>query len=163
MRLEETTGVSSCVEREPVTPGNSISRWAGPMVDWVLLTPRRYRSLNRDHRKLSFPQSLLGSSLVWGGTRLDMDAHTVHSHMHGRAHCAPSHHTLWQRLKDRGLLCCVVVRIQLAGSESEAICSQWASEGAHSGVAALLKKKCSVPEVGGCDDAVPLRSGNLGL
>lgn len=35
MRLEETTGVSSSLE--PVTPGNRISRGAGPKADRALL------------------------------------------------------------------------------------------------------------------------------
>lgn len=66
--------------------------------------------------------------------------------------CSPSprasHRTLGLRLDDHGLLCCVVVQIQLAGSVSQAAYSRGASEGAHSGVTGSLAEERVHPCLG---------------
>lgn len=92
---------------EPVAPGNCISRWAGPMADWVLLPCLWYRNLN-GHRRISrvFQGSLRLTLGVWGSKTRHACSHSSLSQP--RSHSPQYRPAVWGSLW-RTTAPCVVV------------------------------------------------------
>lgn len=143
---------------EPVSPGNRISRRAGPRADWALPTPRWWRGLNGCHRKPRVFQGVLGPIAARRGARLDTHAHGVHTHAHLPTPRAPWH-PVGLRPAAHGLLGRLVVQIQPAGREHGAWrggppVDPWARAGGWR-APRWRRGAAAAPGVGGCDDAVP--------
>lgn len=153
MRLEASTGVSSCVEN-PCPPGIAFPVEQGPgrteccRHPGVVERPEMGATEN--------PELSRGSQGPSRGlTRLDTPAHGVHTHAHLPMPRAPR--STLQASSRRPRPPGPGRRADAAGGPRASM-TGWppvAREGARAGEGAPPAKRCSSARVGGCDDAVP--------
>lgn len=163
VRLEETTGVSSCVENQwPLGITFPVER--GPRRTESCWHPGGVEAWMGAIENPEFSREPFG--LLTGVERYKTwptCSHSSHSHTLSHSPCIISHSfghvrmiaNFCAMLLFRSSWLALRAKLSAAGGPLRVRTVGWQAD--------LWRKSARAPEVGGCDDAVPPHSGNLGL